>query len=735
MDFQEIIKLLFRKKFYLIIVPLISAMIAFALRFSSDRIYVSESQISTGLTLANDFANEKNNISPFQTALSFGNLIENMASKMVVNRLAYRVLYRELSSEKSFRKPDFKDSEVSMPKGDSLDLVLDELRESIDQFQMINRTEGIGTYIYDLLDEYEYSEHELLSNVNIYRVGNTDFINIRFSSEVPKLSAYIVNLWAENFLEYYNYQKTNRLNESLGVLTQILKEKQKMLDQNTEKLNNYRSRYLLRDNLSENDPIAEYERLIRDKESNVRSINFRLQSIREKIAETDKSSSFRSRQKIIGLKNDIDRLSSKQMDEPRNKALSDSLELLRNQLQSEMYLHANSSTEKNKLDDLFVQESELKVEYQIALTDLQKLRNQFEIEKGTRQNIAATKSVIENLETEVKQSRDEFISAQDKYNQTRSELLTGSSSIKLSYYGDIPEEPQSRKTIIFTGVGFVAGFLITLFMILALEFLDTRIKNYSKFKRETNLEANELIEKLEGLDIHNLDKILVGQVNQFSKDGKSDHFTQSIRKLRYELKNQGGGTVMFTSLRPQAGKSFLLSSLAYAMSLVDKKVLIVDTNFRNEGLSSLVKHNGKERQGYPAILANETLRKQLTKENESIDLIAAGIVTPSKNPYVHVMTSPVFPKSPEEVFSKVDFKALIKRFRVQYDYVFIEGASLNLFSDSRELSVYADFLVVLFSVEDEYTEADMESLHFIKECKQQLKLYVLNKLRKEDVVK
>ena len=62
-------------------------------------------------------------------------------------------------------------------------------------------------------------------------------------------------------------------------------------------------------------------------------------------------------------------------------------------------------------------------------------------------------------------------------------------------------------------------------------------------------------------------------------------FSHFLRKLRYEVQSSNGKVFLVTSTQVNAGKSFLILSLAYAMSLVQAKVLIIDTNFRRNALT------------------------------------------------------------------------------------------------------------------------------------------------------
>jgi len=64
-----------------------------------------------------------------------------------------------------------------------------------------------------------------------------------------------------------------------------------------------------------------------------------------------------------------------------------------------------------------------------------------------------------------------------------------------------------------------------------------------------------------------------------SNNPNLERFKQLLRKLRYEVLNTDAKSMLFTSARPGEGKTLALISLAYSLSLNDKKILLVDTNF------------------------------------------------------------------------------------------------------------------------------------------------------------
>ena len=716
MEIQEIWKILIRRKWYFIIIPVITAMIAFVFRFLSERTYISESQITTGLTIAKDFVGDNRALNSFEVAISFSNIRENIVSKMVTNRIGYKLLYHDLTVDNPFREPSSDESGVEVPEGERLRLVIEYLENSISKFELIDKRSEIGNYIYKLLDTYRYDEVSLIYKSNISRVGSTDFINIRFEAENPELSAYVVNLWADTFIEFYNNQKRGYLNNSLEVLTQILSEKQKILNQSTKKLNDYKSRYLYRTVDGQNDPISEYERLVRDKESIISGLNFRLQNVRDQIASTDESVNSNIRARIIDTKNEIDRLSTRLISESENQSLSDSIEFLRQELQSQMYLHASTVSEKNNLENLFEQENDLEVQYQIEIADLQNLKNQLRLQRSTAQSLAASQSVLDNLESELVQAREEFIIAQDNYNEARIELLAGSGSVNLSYYGDIPEDAQSRKTLFFTAAGMMGGFMMTLFVVIGLEIIDTRIKNRYRFKRITQLSPSGIIPSLNSkIDFFR------SESNHSTDNPHINSLIQIVKKMRYQINSKEKcQIILFTSLRPKAGKSFIITTFIHSFNLIDKKVLVVDTNFRNPDLTKILfGQNGSSKQS-SSLVGRESSKLQ------------GSLIDKTQYQNIDILRGKTLNKTPEEVMSRVSFDELLKQFVNTYDYIFLEGAALNTYSDSRELTKYADEIVCVYNASDEFSEVDKESLQFIKDS-EKLFLNVLNKVKLEDV--
>lgn len=736
MEIQEFFQLLRRRKFYLILIPLVTASLMFLVRFTSPRVYVSESQISTGLTINTDFSKESVNLNPYTIALNFSNLIENFKSKKVINRLVYSLLKHDLTSEKPFKKPKFK-GDVEMPQGNLKSQIIDSLTAAINQYENINKSNEIGKYISDLLEEYEYTEKDMISNSFIGRKGSSDFVNISFTSENPELSAYVVNYWANGFIEYYKYNTSNRLTGSLTSLKKILDQNEARLNEVRGRVDNFRSSNTIVDSESNNvtQQLSTITDQINNEQATVQKIRLTLVNVRDKInAAKTKSNSGDSQALIVRLENRIDRLSNQLINDPDNQYLKSELAKVRKELQTAMYTYDSSPI--TRLDDLLEEESRLEVDLKVALQKISRLNDQYYDIQGNARNLSSKASTFEILQAELVSVREEYLKAEQEYNSALSEASVGSSPINISYFGEIAEDPKSRGTLLYTGLGFCFGAIITIFVIVALEFLDTRIKSPVKFKRSTGIDASANVAKFKNCKADFAD-IIQGNFHGLNEE-ESDSFMQILRKIRYEFQPHANNIFLFTSARKGSGKSFVLSSLAYSLSMIEKKILIIDTNFRNNEISAsyqkFMDENNIKSQGLDSLLAEFTNNEKLLSAGEEQENYAySKIISKTVNRNIDLIISQNINLSPSEIFSTVKFGNILNYLLTQYDFIFMEGAAMNKYSDSKELSNYSTYIIPIFSMDDNIGSADKSLIKFLEKRTAETK-YILNNVQPEDIV-
>ena len=86
-------------------------------------------------------------------------------------------------------------------------------------------------------------------------------------------------------------------------------------------------------------------------------------------------------------------------------------------------------------------------------------------------------------------------------------------------------------------------------------------------------------------------------------------------------------------------------------------------------------------------------------------------------------------ESPSEIMAGRDFKEMIHKLSLQYDYVLMEGPALNAYSDSKELMDYADKVIPVFGADMSVSQMDKESINYLKSINGKLMGTVLNNVQ------
>ncbi|MEQ9412870.1 MAG: hypothetical protein RIF39_03530, partial [Cyclobacteriaceae bacterium] len=100
---------------------------------------------------------------------------------------------------------------------------------------------------------------------------------------------------------------------------------------------------------------------------------------------------------------------------------------------------------------------------------------------------------------------------------------------------------------------------------------------------------------------------------------------------------------------------------------------------------------------------------------------------------IDIIGSNVGMQTPAEILAGRNFDSMITSFKDSYDYIFLEGASLNEYSDSKELVTFVDGVVSVFSARASIKQNDLDSISYLKKLNGKLIGAVLNNVKVEDL--
>ncbi|HEX6226227.1 MAG TPA: hypothetical protein VFZ52_17530 [Chryseolinea sp.] len=743
-------KILKRKLGIILGIPILTVVASYFLISEMGDRYKSTAQIATGFT-ADDAVNlTETPATPFDVSTNFTNLVKSMNSVPVLNLLSYRLVIHDMEDEKPFRVLDESTESDIIIDEKATTKALAQFKAKLSEMKQLNLNDPQDQLLHAVLKAYGYDAETLNKDLKIQRVENSDFVSVEFISENPFLSAHTVNALCQEFIRYNKTLKTDRSSESIEFLKAIVDEKKKILDQKTDTLNKFR----LSNNVFTHDTetknkialITDYE-LNRDREvSTINRLEFSINKLENTIEVKSKNLGKANQQETILVNQRIVEL-SRQINELMASGSESSkgrLSKLRDELQLETSrLDALSANEKalEEFKQLEKERDDLKMDLQIAKNNLSSIDQSLRRLKNDVAGNASKQVSTTDLDREVELATTEYVNAQEKYNAAKNKSLVIGSSIRQILEGQPSYKPESSQAMLIMGLAGGGGLLLSLLGIFAFELLDGSVRVASRLEKLTGLPNVGSVNFLKDKEF-NLREVFKDR----SSNKEYEMFSHFLRKLRYEVQSSGGKVFLITSTQVNAGKSFLILSLAYALSLVQAKVLIIDTNFRRNALTKAL---------LPRMDTRRLLKKGIDEDDDDLmleedfdddddDRLPGSslpvktnpgekdrtriLINKTKFPGVDMIGNIGANDSPSEIMAGRDFKKMIQDLSQRYDCVIMEGPALNDYSDSKELIDFADKVIPVFSATTSLSHRDHESIKYFKSINGKLMGTVLNKV-------
>lgn len=158
----------------------------------------------------------------------------------------------------------------------------------------------------------------------------------------------------------------------------------------------------------------------------------------------------------------------------------------------------------------------------------------------------------------------------------------------------------------------------------------------------------------------------------------SENFRTIRTNLNFMLHQDQTRVVMFTSLGPDSGKTFLSANLAACVAQLDKKVLVIDLDLRRHTLSRLI---GKCEHDISDYL------------RQGVDDLNAIIYPCPDQEQFDIISVQKTPPNPSELLHEPRFAEMIQQLRLRYDYIILDCPPVGLVADSLIITSVVDLSV------------------------------------------
>ncbi|MGN6180762.1 MAG: exopolysaccharide transport family protein [Mucilaginibacter sp.] len=714
MELGGYFSLLYRHRFTLIIVPILTVIITYFLVRNQPDSYTSESQIATGIVDKTQQALSDNTATgpgEAQVAQDFDNLIEILRSKKMLDQVSYQLIIHDLTSNEPFRKPC---------------KLLDQMNRSAREHalavytDLYNNRKGLSLYNSDqaglnnLLVCMKYDDESLLKKLIIYRAQNSDFINVDFSADNPQLTAFVVNTLSHEFITYYNFVIKDNQRKAMNFLGTLAQSKRDTLDKKINQLKNYKIRngilsipeqsralYSQLGNLETH--LTQERELAAANDAAVRNIDKQFNPGEHKYLESEISP---INQRLINLKDEYTDLYNTYIQSDFDDAYKPTLDSLQHKISSAIIESAdkNSYSPLSYKQNLVEQRLTLETARDLAKNSIGAIEEGIQRTNAQLNTIVPHEAVVQQDESDINVAQQEYLEILNKYNQTSldANYVAQPKQTEVAMPG-IAEPSKKMLLVILSGI---ITFVFCLVVFFVLYFFDENIKTPEELADKTNVPV------LGYLNLLSSSTIDLRRVWTDSRiDEETYHFRNLLQSIRFEVDSEmkGSKILLVDSLMNGEGKTFLSTNLAYAYSLVNKKVLLIDGNFGNPSITRSVKSK---------IYVEDYLTGSIP-----------GFASQSSYK-ITVLSNKGGDISLFEVANEKLIREKIEKLKNAFDIIIIEASALSTLNKSKEWNRFADKILCVFEANKKIKNSQQANIEYLKSLDGKFIGWVLNVVNK-----
>lgn len=274
--------------------------------------------------------------------------------------------------------------------------------------------------------------------------------------------------------------------------------------------------------------------------------------------------------------------------------------------------------------------------------------------------------------------------------------------------------PVSPKVQLIYLAALILGVAIPTGFIFLMLITDTKVRN------RKDVEGKLTMPFLGDIPYHNWEK---GKPHDtIVRADAQDAVTEAFRILRTNVdfmkgEQQGPLKIMFTSMNPDAGKTFVISNLAKMFAFAGKRVLLVDLDIRKGSLSRIF--GGRKMKGITHYLVDSQMEM-------------GELICPIKDcPGLDMIYSGAVPPNPAELLMSSRLDALLEEVSANYDYILIDSVPSVVVADATIVNRLADLtiFVIRAGLMDRRQLPDVE--HIYQEQKLKRMVTLLNGVKKD----
>lgn len=347
--------------------------------------------------------------------------------------------------------------------------------------------------------------------------------------------------------------------------------------------------------------------------------------------------------------------------------------------------------------------------YRVARSSERSLEGSLGSTKQEIQGLKRKEYQLKELEQEVETNRQLYDTFFTRLNETAATGDLETANARIADPAVAPIGPAKPKKKLIVALSFVASLMFGVMCAFLLEALNNTIRSSADVQNKLAAAMLGLLPKLAGR------KAAKVSYRHYLEDNKSG-FSEAVRTIRTGLVlsslDNPHKIIAVTSTVPGEGKTSTSLSLAYSMGQMER-VLLIDADMRRPSIGKLFEF-GPKAPGLSNLVAGTASLEECvhTLENESIDVISAGIIPPN----------------PLELLSSARFVKVLEVLEKRYDRIIIDTAPCQAVSDALVLSRHVGSMVYVVKADSTPTPQVKAGLKRLAEVNAPVVGIVLNQV-------
>ncbi len=714
MDFQYYVNILLRRKWAILLTALLAAVVAYFLTNSLPPSYSTEATLEAGVLDYDGSSNGDGYVQEYQINARFENMIAEFRSEKMMRLQSFRLLVHDLDeSSIPFREPKFKDDQEEISKEQIAELV-EVLKAKIATKEVT--LDPLYSRSYSILAKaYKYDFKSLKKNLAISRSGKTDFLRVKATDKNPALAAFFVNNLVSDYIYIDSEEKFSEQNKSIAQREVDVKLKKAELDSVSRTIGNFMRTKVVANLPQESKLLVSNRTELHNKQSeadkNILYLKSAIRTVKQKITvlkedgNEGQAKSTASSSALASLKSEIAEMRSewvaggrkdKKLGAKIQKKEEEKLLIIRSSARNFV---SSNQTDSNQEEELKRTLLNLELDLENAQQASTKYGSMVASVTDKIPMMAINRANLERMESEKERIETEYIEIKEDLRAANAGRTYQKKALKISQNASIPEESESNKAYYAAAFSGVGGGALASMLIFLLAFFDGKLSNTNQFKQLVKLPLLGTLPFVKKGLIPG--KLFVENSPQLLT------FKESLRSIRFAIEGSNEEVFLVSSMGEGDGKTFAITYLVEALAANGKKVLVIDTNFRNNSLSG---YSPKGTMHFGIILEKLISEYNLGNAfNLKHDDDGSGQIA-----QYDLISNSGLNGTPMEVLAGKDFGAFLEELVELYDVVFLEGAPLSLYADTKELEQFSDKVMAVFASNTSLSAKDKESIAYLK---------------------